>query len=408
MSHANWAMKRIFSALLLLIALLTLWAQPAVAANTASDYGDISILRTHILTVDDLETREVLSPELGDAQRQFYADEASRLRGETVTVTDLRHWKQCKASFRSQVIIRVLAVMVSVLGTGLLCFGVIKKLFQILSGILLAIITAIIDFLKTIPIIVYKVLFCSIGALLMFLVKGLTPNFLGAVIFFLSLVLLHDKANWKAFLQEFQTDIKFISGTCCAVYAGAAWWNQSITLGVLASLAFVAFFGFVLLAGPLTIIIGFSSTDKAGQGTFAAACLTIFGLVLTQPYLPPSLDVFQTGALFTGTFVYFVGMLILSSKWVAKENYWLRNLVTFISGPALIAVATSLDLGVVNAIAGTFFVIFLMDKYVEFCSLWVKNTIGFGAALLGTGLLGFRLMQLLDSFPQYFVSSLLF
>ena len=49
-----------------------------------------------------------------------------------------------------------------------------------------------------------------------------------------------------------------------------------------------------------------------------------------------------------------------------------------------------------------------MDKYVEFCSLWVKNTIGFGAALLGTGLLGFGLMQLLDIYPQYFVSSLLF
>jgi hypothetical protein len=179
-------------------------------------------------------------------------------------------------------------------------------------------------------------------------------------------------------------------------------------LGVLASLAFVAFFGFILLAGPLTILIGFNSTDKAGQGTFAAACLTIFGLSLTQHYLPSSLNVFQTGALFTGTFVYFVGMLILSSKWVAKENYWLRNLVTFVSGPSLIWVATSLDLGMVNAIAGTFFVIFLMDKYVEFCSLWVKNTIGFGAALLGTGLLGFSLMQLLDIYPQYFVSSLLF
>jgi hypothetical protein len=401
-------MKRILCALLLLIALLTVRTQPAFAANMALDYSDISILRTHVLTVDDLETREVLSPEISNSQRRFYANQASRLRGETITVSDLRHWNQFKALFRIQVIVRVLAVMVSVLGAGLLCFGVIKQLFQILSGILLAIVIAIVDFLKTIPIPVYKVLFCGIGAFLMFLVEGLTPNFLGAVIFFLSLALLHNKENWKAFFQDFEKDIKFVSGTCCAVYAGAAWWNQSITLGVLASLAFVAFFGFILLAGPLTIMIGFKSTDKAGQGTFAAACLTIFGLSLTQHYLPSSLNVFQTGALFTGTFVYFVGMLILSSKWVAKENYWLRNLVTFVSGPSLIWVATSLDLGMVNAIAGTFFVIFLMDKYVEFCSLWVKNTIGFGAALLGTGLLGFSLMQLLDIYPQYFVSSLLF
>ena len=390
------------------MAVLIVGVQPASAATNAPEYTDISVLRTHILTVDDLESRHVISPELGDTQRQFYADQASSFRGETLTVDDLRHWNQFKALFRIQVMVRVLAVMVSVLGTGLLCFGVIKQLFQVLSGIFLAIVLTIVDFLKTIPIAVYKVFFCGIGVCLMFLLEGLTPNFLGAVIFFLSLGLLHKKENWKAFFQDFEKEIRLVSGVCCAVYAGAAWWNQSITLGVLASLAFVAFFGFVLLAGPLTIIIGFNSTDKAGQGTFAAACLTIFGLFLTQHYLPRSLDVFQTGALFTGTFVYFVGMVILSSKWVAKEMYWLRNLVTFLSGPLLIWVATSLDIGMVNAIAGTFFVVFLMDKYVEFCTLWVKNTIGFGAALLGTGLIGFGLMQVLDVYPQYFISNLLF
>ncbi|MFG6101908.1 hypothetical protein U2F10_06620 [Leptothoe sp. EHU-05/26/07-4] len=401
-------MKRIFCALLLLFILLTGFVQPASAANTAPDYNDISLLRTHVLTIDDLESRDVLSPEVGNAQRQFYADQASNIRGETIAVNDLRHWNQFKAIFRIQVIVRVLAVMVSVLGTGLLCFGVIKELFQILSGLVLTVALSIIEFLKKIPITAYKVLFCGVGAGLMFLQKGLTLNFFGAVIFFLSLLLLHSQENWKTFFQGFEKNIKFVSGTCCAVYAGAAWWNQSITLGVLASLAFVACFGFILLAGPLTIIIGFDSTDKAGQGTFAAACLILFGLGLTQHYLPRSLDVFQTGALFTGTFVYFVGMLILSSKWVAKEKYWLRNVVTCLSGPLLIAVATSLDLGVVNAIAGTFFVIFLMDKYVEFCTLWVKNTIGFGAALLGTGLLSFGLMKVLDIYPQYFMVNLPF
>ncbi|EKU98558.1 hypothetical protein Lepto7375DRAFT_7856 [Leptolyngbya sp. PCC 7375] len=376
---------------------LTICVQPVFAVNPTPDYPDISTLRTHILTLDDLEARTVIAPTVSNAQRQFYADQASNIRGETTTVNDLRHWNQFKAIFRIQVIVRVLAVVVSVLGAGLLCFGVIKRLFQILSGLVLTIVLTIVDFLKKIPIVVYKVFFCGVGVALMVFLKGLTPNFLGAVIFFLSLGLLHGKDTWKIFLQEFEDDIKFVSGTCCAVYAGAAWWNQSITLGVLASLAFVACFGFILLAGPLTIIIGFDSTDKAGQGTFAAACLILFGLGLTQHYLPRSLDVFQTGALFTGTFVYFVGMLILSSKWVAKEKYWLRNVVTCLSGPLLIAVATSLDLGVVNAIAGTFFVIFLMDKYVEFCTLWVKNTIGFGAALLGTGLLGFGLMKILES-----------
>ncbi len=129
----------------------------------------------------------------------------------------------------------------------------------------------------------------------------------------------------------------------------------------------------------------------------------IFGIVLTQNYLPSSIDVFQIGALFAGTFVYFLGMVILSSKWLAGENYWIRNIITFASGPASIWVATSLELGVVNAIAGTFFVIFLIDKYVEFCTLWAKDKIGFGAALLGVGFLGFELIQVVESYPQYFI-----
>ena len=211
-------MRKFLCALVLLLALvLTVCVEPASASGATPDYSDISTLRTYVLTVDDLESRNVISPELGDAQRQFYANQASSLRGETLTVNDLRHWNQFKALFRIQVIVRVLAVMISVLGAGLLCFGVLKKLFQILSGIFLAIVLTIVDFLKTIPISVYKVFFCGIGAFLMFLLEGLTPNFLGAVVFFLSLGLLHNKERWKAFFQDVEKDIKFVSGTCCAV-----------------------------------------------------------------------------------------------------------------------------------------------------------------------------------------------
>lgn len=350
------------------------------------------MLRAHVLTIDDLESRNAIAAELANHQRQFYADRASSFQGETITVTNLRNWNQFTAIFRVEAIVKVLSVIVSLIGA-LLFFGkILAEIFKTISGIFLTILLKVGDLLLKIPVPVYEVVYCGMGAYLMFFSKGLTPNFFGAAIFFLSLVFLHKESN-----------VNFVAGMCCIAYAGAAWWSQSITLGVLACLAFITFFGFQLIAGPLTLIIGFDSADRAGQGTFAAGCLMIFGIVLTQNYLPSSIDVFQIGALFTGTFVYFLGMVILSSKWLARENYWIKNIITFASGLASIWVATSLELGVVNAISGTFFVIFLIDKYVEFCTVLVKDKIGFGAALLGAGLGGFGLIQVVESYPQYFI-----
>ncbi|WP_153009648.1 hypothetical protein [Mastigocoleus testarum] len=363
--------------------------------NVIYQYNNIPVLRNHVLTIDDLEARSVIPSEIANQQRQFYAVQASKIRGESVTVTNLRNWNRFKALFRVQTIAKVLAVIVSIIGALFFLGGVLSRI----SWMIIAIVK---ELLAKIPIPVYEVIFCVAGAYLMLFLEGLSPNLFGALIFFLSLLLFHGKKTCDLSLDsEIKAD--FVSGMCLVIYAGSAWWNQSIAVAVLASLAFIAFFGFKLIAGPLSLLIGFDSEDKAGQGTFAAGCLMSFGIILTQNYLPSSIDVFQTGALFAGTFVYFLGMTILSSKWVASKNYWLRNVITFVSGLAMIWAATSLELGMVNAIAGTFFVLFIMDKYVELCTLWVKDEISFGASLLGAGLAGFGLIRVIELHPQYFI-----
>lgn len=401
-------MGRFIGGLMLSIALaLTLFGGVVSAASDRiPQYDDLSVLRTHVLTIDDLELRGVIPDELADQQRQFYADQASSLRGEPVTVGNLRNWNQFKALFRVQTIVKVLTVIVSLTGALFFLSGVLKEVLKIVSGIVLIILFKIRDFLVAVPLPIYEVIFCTIGACLMVFFRGLMPNFSGAVIFGQSLLVFHNQKTWDSLQENFEVDVGFVSGVCCLTYAGAAWWSQSTILGVLASLAFVTFFGFKLVAGPLTLVIGFDRADKVGQGTFAAGCLTIFGVVLTQNYLPHSIEIFETGALFTGTFVYFSGMVILSSKWLADHQYWLRNSITFFSGPALIWLSTSLELGVVNAIAGTFFVIFLINKYVEFCTLWVRNSITLGAALLGAGLVGLGLIRIVERYPQYFIFNL--
>ena len=73
------------------------------------------------------------------------------------------------------------------------------------------------------------------------------------------------------------------------------------------------------------------------------------------------IKVFEEGALFLGSFVGYLGLLISSSsKWYGRNNpgrYLFAQIVTFIAGGLAIFIGATFGIGELLKIGGTFFVL---------------------------------------------------
>jgi len=194
------------------------------------------------------------------------------------------------------------------------------------------------------------------------------------------------------------------------VYGGAALVYNSQVLGFMAIMALEGLLGFTMLVGPLCVGLGFSSEKVIPRAT-AASFLILLVYLLTRVTGgdPGIFHVFQGGAFFIGTFVYFLGLLILSSWYYyawgrrgsekgSHAQFWFMQVVTIASGCAAFYLGSVFGITALLGVGGTFFVIYLMEKYTELP--W--SEIGFAWGLLGAGLLLFGFALFAYHHPQYF------
>ena len=150
----------------------------------------------------------------------------------------------------------------------------------------------------------------------------------------------------------------------------AALFNSSM-IGFMSVGALLAFFGFSVLVTPLCYCIGFKNDEIMARTTMAAAILVLSYIFceISSVILPPQVEIFKFGVLFLGTFVYFTGLLIMSSKFYSlvndKASYSLLQLVTIVSGIGALFIGSVFDLDSLQKIGGTFFFLYLIEKYTE-------------------------------------------
>ncbi len=129
----------------------------------------------------------------------------------------------------------------------------------------------------------------------------------------------------------------------------------------------LAALGFSVLVTPLCYCFGFDDEASLGRATTAAFAM-LAGFVLLRVFgaSVPGLNVFESGALFLGSFVGYLGLLIASSRWYGhKKNYALFQIVTIAAGVAALLVGSLCGIGELQKIGGTFFVLYLMEKPFE-------------------------------------------
>ena len=173
-----------------------------------------------------------------------------------------------------------------------------------------------------------------------------------------------------------------------AYAAVAAFLFQSTLIGFVAVTALLASAGFMAYAFGLGYVIGFQDEKSVPIGTFVA--FLVLGLYLAMRMMnvdQPYIQVFAPGAYWMGSFVGFLGLLIMTSKWYARgSSFFVTNFVLMpIAGLGAIIIGSVYGVPELSRIGGTFLVLFVVEKYVEVTMHGMLSASFFG--LVGSGVL---------------------
>lgn len=371
------------------LAILILCLSSIVASNNSSNSllpKSIDELKQYYDMIKNLETRGILNKNVSIKERQLYIEHASKLAGHKKLLTEEEFitWKQRQLIISFSNLLAILAAVT-----------VIIALVVLISILTLPI-------LRNIPAVAWEIFFYIISICLMILIHNVWLIFFGCLAFLATLMFTtihhfsgHDNSNLIA------------SWICFIVWSIVAVYQQHREAGYLAILALETALGVSIFVGELVIAIGFEERQSTSSAVIASFILVLIGSFLhLQKYSNILTIPFTRPLLCLGTFVFFLGLLILSSRWSTKpENnnlrFWLLQFITLASGLTTMFIGPLLQIPFIQAIGGTMFVIWLLQKYVEIAP---HDTKAAGAAsLLGFGLLLYGFAYFLKTHPEYFI-----
>jgi hypothetical protein len=172
----------------------------------------------------------------------------------------------------------------------------------------------------------------------------------------------------SATLHHWQPNPSGFALTCCIAWTVAAFAYGSQLIGALAVAAFMAALGFSVIAAGLCYFIGFEDEAALGRATVAAfALLALYTGLRVAGAVVPGVSIFETGALYFGSFVGYLGLLIASSRWYdgRNVNYALFQVITVVAGIGAIFFGSVFGIPELQKIGGTFFVLYCIEKLYE-------------------------------------------
>lgn len=197
-------------------------------------------------------------------------------------------------------------------------------------------------------------------------------------------ILIPFAINYSVSLRETKLSATRFSALLMVVWSVIAIFYQASGVGFLAIGALMAVMGFSMAVGPFSYSFGFKNDDEIAQGT-------ISGLLVMAAYIAVHiakvnlglLQVFESGALWLGSFVGFLGLLILSSRWYERGNNWVvMNIVTIMFLSATISIGMLYGIREITTMGGAFLLFYLAAKPME---IKTKEHFAFGVKLMMTG-----------------------
>jgi len=425
-----------FLVAVLLLLFLPLSAQATDQINQ-EQLVSIGQVQTKLSVVQELAERKLITQKEAETANTFYCQRAAQILGHTVTPEEIN--ELASTGQKAQGFGLFLNSVIVLAGTALL-LAVIGLIGYYLR-----------DFLKSLPPVFYECLayvvtvgllvcayfvqpfaFCSVAIQPLWLVVPATLAFAGCICLSYS---LHWKRQ-KSSASRSESDrvyagpglVSFptvLSGLCTVTWSGIAlcfhqaFPNSGIPhfVAFIATMALQSFLGFSVITLPGCIAIGWEKEKQVPRSTLAS-------LLILTPYvaanilsrsLPEFIRLFDTGCVFMGAFVYYLGLLVLSSKWYCCpkahnpeskkterkgfSRYFLMQAITIASGLAALYLGSTFNIGSLLGIGGTFFTIYLLEKYYEIP--W--NGVGWAWSLLGVAIALYFFVGFAGQHPQFFI-----
>ncbi len=378
-------------------------------------------IRYNLDTIDDLQKRDVLTIELAEVQTKYYLAKADSIIGgqleielnKTYLITLLDNH-----NLQNNIIIpQSDTTETTQQRKGFFTFiNIIWFLSSILLVIALAWLTKLYLYpiLKEIPASVYEMLIYVIC--FAFIIGGhwfkegisqfiALPGCIGLIGGLVFTHYLHEKDIQKFYNSKTEKFFSFNSFILFVIWGGVALFYQSSFIAFMSILALESFLGFSVMVMPLCYCIGFKEKSSIPRAMMASFFLLFFCTISKIVGLNLSyFNVFSKGMLFIGTFVYFIGLLIISTKWYShknKEHYIYLQLLTIISGVLAFFIGSVWQISQIQGIGGTFFILYLIEKYFELP--WGKKT--WAWRMLGLSIILYLLSFLIRQYPEYFLFS---
>jgi hypothetical protein len=198
--------------------------------------------------------------------------------------------------------------------------------------------------------------------------------------------------------NQLQAWILTITWAAVAVHFG------SHIIGFMTIAALMTAVGFIVGAIPGVVYMGWDKDDYVARSTITAGGILAL-YILSSITGNIKFEIFREGMAFFGTLVYFLGILIMSSKWWGDSYhrfgpfYWFMQVVCVASGVAAIWLGSVFGLGMLLGIGGTLFYLYIIEKYYELP--WEGS--GWAWSLLGLAGILYGFAAFAQAHPQYFI-----
>ena len=166
-------------------------------------------------------------------------------------------------------------------------------------------------------------------------------------------------------------------------WGGMAIATQQNAVGFLAVAAFISVLGLSVFIAPFCYGFGFTSERALERAPVAGAVMTLgFGAVIAAGWSLGPLDVFRSGALWLGSFTWFLGLLILSNGFFRRGSYARSQAMTVVSLAGTLTIGLLFAIDELTTMASAFAMFYLAAKIIE---IPIHGRIALGVKLLAAG-----------------------